>query len=72
MSTKAALHPLPAFPSERTLARVQQAQAAHEEAWERLELAVRDARRDGHTWKNIGHALGTSAQAAHQRFSTQP
>lgn len=34
-----------------------------------LTLAVRQARAQGRTWRDIGHLLGMSPQAAHQRFS---
>lgn len=33
-----------------------------------LEAAVAEARRLGYSWREIGEALGTSFQAAHQRF----
>lgn len=33
--------------------------------------AVRDARRAGMSWRDIGAMLGVSASAAHQRFATE-
>lgn len=33
-----------------------------------LTRMVAGARRDGHTWEEIGTALGVSRQAAYQRF----
>lgn len=36
---------------------------------ERLGLLVAEAREQGATWAQVGHALGVSAQAAHKRFS---
>lgn len=34
-----------------------------------IEEAVRTAREQGHTWEEVGQALGVSRQAAWQRFS---
>ena len=34
-----------------------------------LRVLVEDARQEGHTWNEIGDVLGTSRQAAFQRFS---
>lgn len=34
-----------------------------------IEKAVRIAREQGHTWAEVGQALGVSRQAAWQRFS---
>jgi len=34
----------------------------------RLEQAVTDMREDGHTWHEIGTALGVTRQAAQQRY----
>lgn len=38
------------------------------DAEEALRLAVEEAREAGHTWQEIGDVLGTSRQAAFQRF----
>ncbi|MGH3624269.1 MAG: hypothetical protein ACRDQ5_21195, partial [Sciscionella sp.] len=35
---------------------------------EAMRAAVEDAREAGHTWQEIGNVLGTSRQAAFQRF----
>lgn len=40
--------------------------AAH--AAEAVETAVAAARADGHTWSSIGDMLGTSGEAARQRY----
>lgn len=46
------------------------------DAW--LDVEVRHARQDGATWEQIGDALGTTRQSAHERFrhveqqSTEP
>lgn len=37
-------------------------------AEETLTTAVADARRQGHTWTEIGNTVGTSAEAARQRY----
>lgn len=34
-----------------------------------LRALIEDARRDGHSWSEIGEVLGTTRQAAFQRFS---
>lgn len=50
------------------IAAVIEARDAARTAEQRLGVAVEQARRDGHTWADIGSALGTSRQAAFQRF----
>lgn len=35
-----------------------------------VEYAIRDARRDGATWEQIGRALGVTRQAAHARYGS--
>lgn len=41
-----------------------------EAAEQRLQNAVDQARKDGATWQQIADQLGTSRQAAHERFSS--
>lgn len=50
------------------LAALQQALAAVRDAETRLRAAVDTARDAGHTWSEIGDVLGTTRQAAFQRF----
>ena len=50
------------------LAAVGQAQALARSAEEELAMSVARARESGHTWAEIGQILGTSRQAAFQRF----
>jgi hypothetical protein len=50
------------------LAAVAAALAAVRQAEERLRQAVEAARAAGHTWAELGDVLGTSRQAAFQRF----
>jgi hypothetical protein len=52
----------------RALAAVGQAQALARSAEEELTMSVARAREAGHTWAEIGQVLGTSRQAAFQRF----
>jgi len=59
MSAGPALEPLAAVAVIRSLARV---------AEEGLREAVQQARQAGHTWAEIGDLLGTTRQAAFQRF----
>ena len=47
---------------------IREAQAALEQARDQLGAAVRDARRNGQTWAEVGEALGMSRQAAFKRF----
>lgn len=51
-----------------TIGEVQQLSRIIEAAEQELGLKVRDAVRMGHTWQQIGDALGVSRQAAHKRF----
>jgi hypothetical protein len=57
---------VPGQPS--ALAAVGQAQARARSAEEELAVSVAQARQSGHTWAEIGQVLGTSRQAAFQRF----
>jgi hypothetical protein len=50
------------------LAAIGQAQALARSAEEELAMSVAQARESGHTWAEIGQVLGTSRQAAFQRF----
>jgi hypothetical protein len=50
------------------LAAIGQAQALARSAEEELAMSVSRARESGHTWAEIGQVLGTSRQAAFQRF----
>jgi hypothetical protein len=50
------------------LAAIGQAQARARSAEEELAMSVVQARESGHTWAEIGQVLGTSRQAAFQRF----
>ena len=50
------------------LAAIGQAQALARSAEEKLAMSVTRAREAGHTWAEIGQVLGTSRQAAFQRF----
>ncbi len=50
------------------LAAIGQAQALARSAEEELAMSVARARESGHTWAEIGQVLGTSRQAAFQRF----
>lgn len=47
---------------------VRNAFLARAEAEQRLREAVRKARADGHSWASIGAMVGTSAEAARQRY----
>lgn len=42
---------------------------ARAEAEQRVADAVRKARADGHSWASIGAMIGTSGEAARQRYS---
>lgn len=53
---------------EPALAEVYAAQLAASQADRTLETAVSAARAAGHSWEQIGDALGTSRQAAWERF----
>jgi hypothetical protein len=56
-------------PDEPTaLAAIDQALALARHAEEELAMSVAQAREIGHTWAEIGQVLGTSRQAAFQRF----
>jgi hypothetical protein len=50
------------------LATIARAQAQARSAEEELAMSVAQARESGHTWAEIGQVLGTSRQAAFQRF----
>uniref|UniRef100_UPI003F4912FE hypothetical protein n=1 Tax=Streptosporangium sp. CA-235898 TaxID=3240073 RepID=UPI003F4912FE len=56
-------------PETLTAVRIE-AEAANA-AQARLTEAVRAARRDGRSWTDIGSAVGTSRQAAHERWGTE-
>lgn len=55
----------------RSLAAVHRATLARAEAEAELMKAVAKARADEHSWAAIGAMLGTSGEAARQRYSTQ-
>jgi hypothetical protein len=57
---------VPVQPS--ALAAIGRAQAQARSAEEELAMSVAQARESGHTWAEIGQILGTSRQAAFQRF----
>ncbi|HEX3752532.1 MAG TPA: DUF3887 domain-containing protein [Streptosporangiaceae bacterium] len=57
---------MPGQPS--ALAAIGRAQARARSAEEELAMSVAQARESGHTWAEIGQILGTSRQAAFQRF----
>ena len=54
------------------LAAIALAQAIARGAEEEVAMTVRRAREAGHTWAEIGQGLGTSRQAAFQRFGRPP
>ncbi|HJQ92018.1 MAG TPA: hypothetical protein VJ950_09950 [Acidimicrobiia bacterium] len=51
-----------------TLRELRQAFLARAEAERRVTDAVQEARADGHSWASIGAMLGTSGEAARQRY----
>lgn len=51
-----------------TLRELRQAFHARAEAERRVTDAVQEARADGHSWASIGAMLGTSGEAARQRY----
>jgi hypothetical protein len=51
-----------------TLRRVRKAFLARAEAEQRVTEAVEKARADGHSWASIGAMLGTSGEAARQKY----
>jgi chromatin segregation and condensation protein Rec8/ScpA/Scc1 (kleisin family) len=51
------------------LRELRQAFLARAEAEQRVTDAVRRARADGHSWASIGAMVGTSGEAARQRYS---
>jgi hypothetical protein len=57
---------VPGEPS--ALAAIGRAQVRAQSAEEELAMSVTQARESGHTWAEIGQVLGTSRQAAFQRF----
>ncbi|HWG15039.1 MAG TPA: DUF3887 domain-containing protein [Streptosporangiaceae bacterium] len=57
---------MPGEPS--ALAAIGRAQVRAQSAEEELAMSVAQARESGHTWAEIGQVLGTSRQAAFQRF----
>lgn len=61
--------PLPATPPMDVLAWITNAQHAAHQANQHLAAAVTRARAQGHTWTHIGNQLGTTRQAAQQRFT---
>jgi len=52
------------------LREVRKAFLARAEAEQRVTEAVEKARVDGHSWASIGAMLGTSGEAARQRYGT--
>ena len=52
----------------RSLAAVHRATLARAEAEAKLAKAVAKARADGHSWAAVGAMLGTSGEAARQRY----
>jgi hypothetical protein len=56
------------YVDDNGLAAVVEARERARDAEEALRLAVERARQRGHTWQEIGEVLGTSRQAAFQRF----
>lgn len=52
-----------------TLRELRQAFVARAEAEQRVTEAVETARDDGHSWASIGAMIGTSGEAARQRYS---
>jgi hypothetical protein len=56
----------------RSLAAVHRAALARAQAEANLAEAVATARADGHSWSAIGAMLGTSGEAARQRYGSQP
>lgn len=55
----------------RSLAAVHRAALSRAKAEEALSKAVAQARTDGHSWATIGDMLGTSGEAARQRYGAQ-
>ena len=55
----------------RSLAAVHRATLSRAQAEAKLAEAVTRARADGHSWSAIGAMLGTSGEAARQRYGTQ-
>ena len=60
-----------AFRDAGSLRDVRQAFLARAEAERRLSEAVALARDDGQSWASIGAMVGTSGEAARQRYGTQ-
>jgi hypothetical protein len=58
-------------PRTRSLAAVHRATLARARAEATLAEAVARARADGHSWSAIGAMLGTSGEAARQRYGSQ-
>lgn len=56
------------YPVVTTLWELQDAQKAVDDSRERLIAAVAAARAEGHSWTDVGNAIGVSRQAARQRF----
>jgi hypothetical protein len=54
----------------RSLAAVHRAAVARAHSEARLADAVSKARADGHSWASIGTLLGTSGEAARQRYGS--
>ena len=54
------------------LRELRQAFLARAEAEQRVTAAVRRARAEGHSWSSIGAMVGTSGEAARQRYRQKP
>lgn len=65
-------HPLQAQPPVDILRWIHDANTAARAARAELAAAVTRARQHGHPWADIGAALGTTRQAAQQRFRHDP
>jgi hypothetical protein len=57
--------------SASSLAALHRAALARAEVEATVAEAVADARADGHSWASIGTVLGTSGEAARQRYGQQ-
>lgn len=64
--------PLPPGPPVDILSWIADAQADLSQAQRRLAATVTRARTLGHSWTQIGYQLGTTRQAAQQRFGHDP
>lgn len=64
----------PAFDDERdpsVLAALRQSVIARSDAERSIGNAVHEARRHGYSWRTIGSLLGTSGEAARQRYGVR-